>query len=133
MKPRSRRRLRRQGKARGKPPRLENDSNGSVPTGRANAPNGLTGAVWQRRERERPAASVIWQTVAIAMIGFAFALALAALTLADSMDVRASNLWIGAVGFALLAITCLLAHWDVNRGRKTRYVEIEERSTGEEG
>jgi membrane protein implicated in regulation of membrane protease activity len=64
--------------------------------------------------------------VAVVFLGFAFATTLAALTLADGMHARASELWIGAVAFALLAIACFVAHWDVNRGRKSRDVEIEE-------
>jgi hypothetical protein len=82
--------------------------------------------VWHRREREKPAASVIWQTVGILSAGFAFAAALAALTIAESVRVTAAELWIATAGFAILAATCFLAHWDVNRGRRSRDIEVEE-------
>jgi hypothetical protein len=71
--------------------------------------------------------------VAVVFLGFAFATALAALSLADSMHTRASELWIGAVAFTLLAIACFVAHWDVNRGRKSRDVVIEESPAAERG
>jgi protein-S-isoprenylcysteine O-methyltransferase Ste14 len=124
-RPRPPKNFRRRERGKGSP--VGTGPDGGEPTG---APEGRPqppGTIRHWREREKPAASVIWQTVAIVIVGFAFAGALAALTLADNMQIRASELWIGAVAFALLSITCFLAHWDVNRGRRSRDVEIEER------
>lgn len=125
MRPGSRKRVVRPGLSRGEASRLVEGSDGGR-LGRPRDEEASDPAVWHWRERERPGASVIWQTVAVVFLGFAFAATLAALTLTGSMHVRASELWISAVGFAFLAVACFLAHWDVNRGRRSRDVEIEE-------
>jgi membrane protein implicated in regulation of membrane protease activity len=78
------------------------------------------------RERERPGPSVIWQTLAVTFGGFAFAAALGALTIAGKAAVRPGELWVAAAGFFLAAVLCLAAHRDVNRGRKSRWIEVEE-------
>jgi hypothetical protein len=84
------------------------------------------GTVRHWREREQPEPSAVWQTVAIVFAGFGFSAAIGALTIPqDAM--RSADLWLGAAAFAALAIACFLAHWDVNRGRKSRRYEIEER------
>lgn len=80
----------------------------------------------QVRERERPEPSVIWQTLGIAFAGFAFAIGLAALTLSPRLAVRPVDLWIAAAGFVLAAALCFAAHRDVNRGRRSRWIELEE-------
>ena len=78
------------------------------------------------RERERPRPSVVWQTLAIAFGGFAFAVVLSALTLAEEAGVRTSELWIAAGGLTLAAALCIAAHRDVNRGRASTEREVEE-------
>jgi hypothetical protein len=97
---------------------------------------------WNRRtgvlrECERPAPSVIWQTLAVTFGGFAFAAAFGALTIAGSAAVRPPELWVAAAGFFLAAALCVAAHYDVNRGRRSRWVEVEETSAalggGEDG
>lgn len=80
----------------------------------------------QVRERERPEPSVVWQTLGVTFAGFAFATALAALTLSEKLAVRPIDLWIGVAGFALAAALCFAAHRDVNRGRRSRWIELEE-------
>jgi len=83
------------------------------------------------REREKPQPSVIWQTLAVTFSSFAFACALAALTLSKQLAIRPLDLAIAAAGFALAASLCFAAHRDVNRGRKSRLVEVEELSVGD--
>lgn len=78
------------------------------------------------RERERPEPSVVWQSLAIAFGGFAFAVGLSALTLAEDVGVRSSELWTAAGGLALAAFLCVAAHRDVNRGRISKEREVEE-------
>jgi hypothetical protein len=85
----------------------------------------------QVRERERPESSVVWQTLGITFSSFAFATALAALTISGHVAVRPLDLWIGAAAFALAAALCFAAHWDVNRGRRSKLIEVEERPIGE--
>jgi hypothetical protein len=78
------------------------------------------------RERERPEPSAVWQTLAITFGSFAFAVGLGALTISEDVSVRPSELWVAAAGFLLAAVLCLAAHRDVNRGRRSKWVEVEE-------
>jgi uncharacterized membrane protein len=78
------------------------------------------------REQERPEPSVVWQTLGVAFASFAVATSLAALTIAKRTTVRAMDLWIATGGFILAAILCFAAHRDVNRGRRSRWIELEE-------
>jgi hypothetical protein len=87
---------------------------------------GWRSRVSRRREWERPPPSVVWQTIAVLFLGFAFAAALSALTVARDTAVGPAKLWIGAAAFIGLAVTCFLAHWDVNRGRRAKCYETEE-------
>lgn len=80
----------------------------------------------QVREQERPEPSVVWQTLGVAFSGFAFATGLAALTLSAQLAVRPVDLWIATAGFVLAAVLCFAAHRDVNRGRRSRWIELEE-------
>jgi hypothetical protein len=80
----------------------------------------------QVRERERPEPSVVWQTLGVTFGGFAFAAALAAVTIGGRTPVRVIDLWIVTAGFALAAVLCFAAHRDVNRGRRSRWIELEE-------
>jgi hypothetical protein len=85
----------------------------------------------QVRERERPEPSVIWQTLAVTFSGFAFAAVLASLTISKHVAARPVDLWVAAAGFALAAGLCFAAHRDVNRGRRSKLIEVEERPIGE--
>ena len=87
----------------------------------------------QVRERERPEPSVVWQTLAIAFVGFAFAAALAALTVPANVAIESGELWVAAGGFILAAGLCFGAHWDVNKGRRSRLIEVEELPTDGSG
>jgi hypothetical protein len=69
---------------------------------------------------------VIWQTLAIAFASFSFATGLGALTVSDDVAVESTELWVAAAGFLLAATLCLAAHRDVNKGRRSRRVEVEE-------
>lgn len=80
----------------------------------------------QVREQERPEPSVVWQTLGVAFAGFAFATGLAALTVSAQLAVRPVDLWIATAGFVLAAVLCFAAHRDVNRGRRSRWIELEE-------
>lgn len=85
----------------------------------------------QVRERERPEPSVVWQTLGITFAGFGFAAGLGALTASSEGAVRAGELWVAAAGFLLAALLCFAAHRDVNRGRRSRLIEVEERLPSE--
>jgi len=87
----------------------------------------------QVRECERPEPSVIWQTLAIAFAGFSFAAGLGALTISKDVAVRPGELWVAAAGFLLAACLCFAAHRDVNRGRRSRWVEVEDLPVANEG
>lgn len=78
------------------------------------------------REQERPEPSVVWQTLGVTFGGFAFAAGLAAVTIAGRTSVRSVDLWIGTAAFLLAAVLCFAAHRDVNRGRRSRWIELEE-------
>ncbi|MGN6216719.1 MAG: hypothetical protein ACTHN7_07160 [Solirubrobacterales bacterium] len=80
----------------------------------------------QVRERETPEPSVVWQTFGVAFGGFAFATGIAALTVAGHTAVRPMDLWIVTAGLVLAAVLCFAAHRDVNRGRRSRWIELEE-------
>lgn len=80
----------------------------------------------QFREREQPGPSVVWQTLGIAFCGFAFTAGIAALTISNQVTALPGELWVAAAGLALAAVLCFAAHHDVNRGRKSRCIELEE-------
>ncbi len=103
--------------AAGSPKRQSRDSRGG---------SGIVETRRQIRECEKPEPSATWQTLGITFAGFAFAIALGALTLAEEVAVRSLDLWIMAAGLLLATILCFAAHRDVNRGRRSRWVEVEE-------
>lgn len=82
------------------------------------------------RQRERPEPSAAWHTAAVLLVGFAFAAGMGALTASPDAAMEPAELWILAGSFLALALTCLVAHWDVNRGRKCRQYESEEVRSG---
>lgn len=84
------------------------------------------GKIRHWRERERPEPTVVWQTLTITFVSFAFGAGVAALTVPGDAVVRPSELWIACAGFILAAALCLAAHRDVNRGRKSKEYEVEE-------
>ncbi len=80
----------------------------------------------QFRERKKPEPSSVWQTGAFAFLTCAIGAIMAALTVSDDAVVRPSELWIATGGLVLAAALCFTAHWDANRGRRSREYEIEE-------
>ena len=85
-----------------------------------------TNRVRRWREWERPAPSTIWLAMAIAFASFAFAAALAALTVANGVSLTPSELWIAAGLLFLCAVLCGAAHIDSTVVRTSREREVEE-------
>jgi membrane protein implicated in regulation of membrane protease activity len=78
------------------------------------------------REREQPEPSVVWQAVAIFLLGTALAAGMSALMVSKGAIITGKELWFLSGAFIVWAATCFLAHWDVNRGRKIKTRQIEE-------
>lgn len=91
-----------------------------------NAEPGSGGRVKRWRKRDRPEPSVVWQTVALLFLSFAFAAAIGALTVSKDAVIKPVELWVLTGAFLALAVTCFLAHWDANRGRRSKQYETEE-------
>jgi uncharacterized membrane protein len=86
---------------------------------------GISQRRFTRRIRELPEPSTIWRGAGAALIGIAVAVAIFATALSEKAPVSKSQLgWIVAALCLLLAALCFLAHWDTNRGRKGKVVEI---------
>jgi hypothetical protein len=82
-----------------------------------------------RRIREIPEPSTVWRGAGAVFVGIAVAMAITAATLSDDAPVTRSQLaWIITGLCVLLAILCFLSHWDTNRGRKRRVIEIVDES-----
>lgn len=63
------------------------------------------------------------------LIGIAVAVAITAATLSEDAPISKPQLaWIITGLCLLLAILCFLSHWDTNRGRKRRVIEIVDES-----
>ena len=75
-----------------------------------------------RRERELPPESTVWAGAGVAALTIGAGVAVSAALARETEAV----LWTIAIAFTVLAATCFLAHWDVNRGRRIRHAEIEE-------
>jgi hypothetical protein len=100
-----------------------------VETGQASDLDGQPASqVTHYRERERPNPSSIWMISAFSFLTSAVGTSVAALTVAADAAVRTSELWVATGGLLLAATLCLAANWDVNRGRRSRYYEIEKGS-----
>jgi hypothetical protein len=85
---------------------------------------------WRRRrirEREQPEPSEGWLAWAVGFLFAAVSAGISALGLSTDVALRPSELWIIAGGLLLAAALCFRAHWDVNRGRRVREWEIEEK------
>jgi uncharacterized membrane protein len=78
-----------------------------------------------RRIRELPAPSTAWRGAGAVLIGVAAGLAIFAATLSEEVPISKSTLaWVTAGLCLAMAILCFLAHWDSNRGRRGKTVEI---------
>jgi uncharacterized membrane protein len=84
-----------------------------------------------RRIRELPEPSTAWRGAGAVLIGIAVGVAIFAATLSEDAPITKSALaWI-AVGLCLsLAILCFLSHWDSNRGRRGKTIEVVDESCG---
>jgi hypothetical protein len=62
-------------------------------------------------------------------VGIAVAVAITAATLAEDTPITKSQLaWIVTALCLALATLCFLSHWDTNRGRKRKTIEIVDES-----
>ncbi len=84
-----------------------------------------------RRIRELPAPTTVWRGAGAVLIGIAAAVAISAATLSEGTPVTKSQLAWVITGLCLaLAALCFLSHWDTNRGRKPKVIEIVDESDG---
>lgn len=78
-----------------------------------------------RRIRELPEPSTAWRGAGAVLVGVAVAMAIFAATLAEDAPISKAQLgWVGAGLCFALAGVCFLSHWDANRGRKGKTIEI---------
>jgi hypothetical protein len=76
---------------------------------------------------ERPSPSRIWLDVGLTILGIAPSFALVAFTAMGSAASLAPEIWTATAALIFLAGVCLVAHHDVNRGRKPkRSIRVEE-------
>jgi predicted benzoate:H+ symporter BenE len=82
-----------------------------------------------RRIRELPPPTTVWRGAGAVLIGIAVAVAISAATLPEDSPITKSVLaWIITALCLALAVTCFLSHWDTNRGRKPKVIEIVDES-----
>lgn len=79
-----------------------------------------------KREREVPPESTVWAAAGVSMLTVAVGVIVSSIALSGDGKANAGILWTIAAASTVLALTCFLAHWDVNRGRRVRQAEIEE-------
>jgi hypothetical protein len=78
-----------------------------------------------RRIRELPEPSTTWRGAGAVLVGIAVGVAIFAATLTEDAPISKSQLaWIVAGLCLALAALCFLSHWDTNRGRKGKVIEI---------
>ena len=86
---------------------------------------GISQRRFTRRIREIPEPSTVWRGAGAVLVGIAVAVAIFATTFSEETPVSKSQLgWIVAGLCLLIAALCFLSHWDTNRGRKGKVVEI---------
>jgi uncharacterized membrane protein len=86
---------------------------------------GISQRRFTRRIREIPEPSTVWRGAGAVLIGIAVGVAIFAATLSEETPISKSQLgWVVAGLCLLLAALCFLSHWDTNRGRKGKVVEI---------
>lgn len=86
---------------------------------------GVPGRRFTRHIRELPEPSTTWREAGAALVGIAAGVAVFAATLSE--DAPISKAALGAIIAALCLVSgllCFLSHWDANRGRKGKMVEI---------
>lgn len=88
-------------------------------------PPGAPGRRFTRHIRELPEPSTAWRGAGAVLVGIAVGVAIFAATLSEDAPISKAVLgWIAAALCLLLAVICFLSHWDTNRGRKGKRVEI---------
>jgi predicted MFS family arabinose efflux permease len=97
-------------------------------------PPGVPQRRFTRHIRELPEPSTIWRGAGAVLIGIAVGVAIFAATLSEDAPIsKAALAWIAAALCLLLAAICFLSHWDTNRGRKGKMIEIvDEQAEGAE-
>jgi anti-sigma-K factor RskA len=82
-----------------------------------------------RRIRELPEPTTVWRGAGAVLTGIAVAVAISAATFSEGTPITKAQLaWI-ITGLCLaLAALCFLSHWDTNRGRKRKVIEIVDES-----
>lgn len=85
----------------------------------------------QMEKREQPEPSTAWLAAAFALLSCAAATLVTSLTLSEGAAIQPSELLITAVSLAAMGMLCLLAHWDANRGRRSKRYLVKE-SPGDE-
>lgn len=87
-----------------------------------------------RHEREWPDPSTIWRGAGGVFVGIAAGAVLTAVAAAEGSVPAIPLPWAVAAASAIFAAFCLVAHWDVNRGRRIKRSEIvDEVEDGESG
>jgi uncharacterized membrane protein len=78
-----------------------------------------------RRIRELPGPSTAWRGAGAVLVGITVGMATFAATISEAAPISKSALaWIAAGLCFAMALLCFLSHWDVNRGRKRKTIEI---------
>ncbi len=77
-----------------------------------------------RVERERPEPSTIWRGAGGVFFSITAGATLTAIAASEGSVPEVPLSWVVAAASAALAVVCVLAHWDVNRGRRTKRTEI---------
>ncbi len=95
-------------------------------------PFGASQRRFTRHIRELPEPSTAWRGAGAVLVGIAVGVAIFAATLSEEAPISKAALgWIAAALCLGLALLCFLSHWDSNRGRKGKMVEIvDERTEG---
>lgn len=97
-----------------------------------NEPPGDFRRRFTRHIRELPEPSTAWRGAGAVLVGIAAGVAVFAATLSEDAPISKSALaWIAAALCLLLAVICFLSHWDTNRGRKHKMVEIVDERGGD--
>lgn len=88
-------------------------------------PPGVSERRFTRRIRELPEPSTAWRGAGAVLFGMAVAVGIFAATVSEATPISKSALSWALTGLCLaLAALCFLSHWDTNRGRRGKVIEI---------
>jgi hypothetical protein len=97
-----------------------------------NEPPGVPRRRFTRRIRELPEPSTAWRGAGAVLVGIAAGVAIFAATLSEDAPISKAALgWIVAALCLFLAVICFVSHWDTNRGRKGKVIEIVEEGSSD--